>query len=529
MHVAEFLSVTAAIVPEREAIVFEGQRFTFAELQERVNRLASALAALGVGRGDRVATMQVNCNALVEALFATAKLDGVFVPLNFRAKGDELTYMVGQAEPKVLLVGQRYYELVSSLRPHLKGVEHCIALEGPYQGWPLYSALLEGAEPQEIFPQGQDEDVVVLMFTAGTTGAPKGVMLTHQSFSSYVLNNVDPADPEVVEKTLLTVPLYHIAGLQAVLAAVYGGRTLVVQRQFEPVEWMALVQGERVERAMVVPTMLKQVLDHPLFSSYDLSSLRVITYGAAPMPLEVLKRALRAFPHARFINAFGQTETAATITMLAPEDHVIPPGLPPEEEERRLKRLTSIGKPLPDVEVRIVDEQGNEVPPGVVGEIVARGPRLMKGYWKQEEATRQTIRGGWLYTGDLGYRDEEGYIYLAGRAKDFIKRGGEMVSPEEVEQCLMAHPAVDEAAVIGVPDEEWGERVRAIVVLKQGARATEEELIEHCRQRLASFKKPESVVFVEELPRNPLGKVLKRVLREQFGQPITPGKATPPS
>jgi acyl-CoA synthetase (AMP-forming)/AMP-acid ligase II len=179
--------------------------------------------------------------------------------------------------------------------------------------------------------------------------------------------------------------------------------------------------------------------------------------------------------------------------------------------------------------VRIVDEQGNEVPPGVVGEIVARGPRLMKGYWKQEEATRQTIRGGWLYTGDLGYRDEEGYIYLAGRAKDFIKRGGEMVSPEEVEQCLMAHPAVDEAAVIGVPDEEWGERVRAIVVLKQGARATEEELIEHCRQRLASFKKPESVVFVEELPRNPLGKVLKRVLREQFGQPITPGKATPPS
>jgi fatty-acyl-CoA synthase len=194
-----------------------------------------------------------------------------------------------------------------------------------------------------------------------------------------------------------------------------------------------------------------------------------------------------------------------------------------------LKRHTSIGKPQPDVEVRIVDEQGNEVPPGVVGEIVARGPRLMKGYWKQEEATRQTIRGGWLYTGDLGYRDEEGYIYLAGRAKDFIKRGGEMVSPEEVEQCLMAHPAVDEAAVIGVPDEEWGERVRAIVVLKQGARATEEELIEHCRQRLASFKKPESVVFVEELPRNPLGKVLKRVLREQFGQPITPGKATPPS
>lgn len=524
MHVTEFLTITAAIVPDREAIVFEGKRFTFADLQERANRLASALASLGVGKGDRIATIQVNCNALIEALFATAKLDAVFVPLNFRAKADEITYMVNQSEPKVLLVGRRYYDLVNSLRPHLAPVEHFIALEGPYQDWHLYDALLEGAEAQEFFPEGQDDDLVVLMFTAGTTGTPKGVMLTHNSFSSYILNNVDPADPETVEKNILTVPLYHIAGLQAVMAAVYGGRTLIIQRQFEPVEWMELVQRERADRAMMVPTMLKQLMDHPAFHQYDLSSLKVITYGAAPMPLEVIKRALREFPNTRFINAFGQTETAATITMLPPEDHIIPPGLPPAEEEKRLKRLTSIGKPLPDVEVRIVDENGQEVPPGVVGEIVARGPRLMKGYWKQEEATKQTIRGGWLYTGDLGYQDEEGYIYLAGRAKDFIKRGGEMISPEEVEQCLMSHPAVDDAAVIGVPDVDWGERVRAIVVLKPGAKATEEELIEFCRQRLASFKKPESVVFVDELPRNPMGKVLKRVLREQFGQPITAKK-----
>jgi acyl-CoA synthetase (AMP-forming)/AMP-acid ligase II len=234
--------------------------------------------------------------------------------------------------------------------------------------------------------------------------------------------------------------------------------------------------------------------------------------------MEVIRRAIQEFPGARFINAFGQTESASTITMLPPEDHVLEGD--PEEVERKLKRLSSIGKPLDDVEVSIVDEDGDPVPTGEVGEIVASGPRIMKGYWKQEGDTQNTIRGGLLYTGDLGYQDEDGYIFLAGRAKDFIKRGGEMVSPEEVEQVLMSHPGVDDAAIIGIPDVEWGERVRAVVVRRGGGTVEEEELIEHCHQHLASFKRPESVVFVDELPRNPLGKVLKRVLREEHSQPI---------
>ena len=222
-----------------------------------------------------------------------------------------------------------------------------------------------------------------------------------------------------------------------------------------------------MQRAMMVPTMIKQLMDHPDFAGFDRSSLQVITYGAAPMPLEVIRRALEEFPGCRFINAFGQTETASTITMLPPEDHDIPADLPPEERERRLARLASIGRPLPDVEVRIVDEAGADVPTGGVGEIVARGPRLMKGYWRSEAGTQEVVRGGWLYTGDLGYWDDEGYIYLAGRAKDTIKRGGEMVSPEEVEGVLRTHPAVDDAAVIGVPDVEWGEQVRAVVTLRR--------------------------------------------------------------
>ena len=224
------------------------------------------------------------------------------------------------------------------------------------------------------------------------------------------------------------------------------------------------------------------------------------------------------FPNTRFINAFGQTETASTITMLPPDAHDIHEGDP--DYEQKMKRLGSIGKPLPDVEVRIVDEEGNDVSLGENGEIVARGDRLMKGYWNREEATKETLRGGWLYTGDLGYWDDEGFIFLSGRAKDFLKRGGEMIAPEEVEQIIMSHPSVDEAAIIGIPDIEWGERVRAIVVRKPGVEMTAEEVIEHCRPRMAGFKRPEDVVFIDELPRNPMGKVLKRVLREDYPQPI---------
>ena len=520
MNTTEFLTIACAIVPDREAIVFEGRRFTFEQLQERVNRLANALSDLGVGRGDRVAIMQVNCNEMVETYFAAAKLDAVFVPLNFRARGDEVAYVLNAAEPAVLFVGGRYTDLIKSVRNQIIPPNYVASIEDRTGGeWLFYEDLIESSSPDEIhFPEGDDEDTTVLMFTAGTTGVPKGVMLTHQSFTSYMLSSVSPPDPDEEERNLLSVPLYHIAGMQAVMAAVYGGRTLLISRQFEPLEWMNMVQQEKANRSMMVPTMLKQLMDHPQFHEFDLSSLQVITYGAAPMPLEVIKRAIREFPQARFINAFGQTETASTITMLPPEDHILEGS--DEEVDKKLKRLTSIGKPLEDVEVSIVDEDGKPVVLSETGEIVARGPRIMKGYWGQQEATVSAIRGGWLYTGDLGYQDEDGYIYLAGRAKDFIKRGGEMISPEEVERALMSHPGVEDAAVIGIPDMDWGERVMAVTVRTASGTLTEEELIEYCRQRLASFKKPESVVFVDELPRNSLGKVLKRTLREEYGAQI---------
>ncbi|MBI2329510.1 MAG: long-chain-fatty-acid--CoA ligase [Chloroflexi bacterium] len=517
MNTAEFLTIAAAICPDKDAIVFEGKRYTFSQLNERVNRLGNALSDLGVEKGDRVAMLQVNTNQCLETYFAVARLGAIYVPLNYRAKGDELTYMLNSSEANTLLVGERYIDLANSIKSGLASVKNFISLDSRHAGMLYYEDMIKSSRADDIFTEIDDAETTILMYTAGTTGFPKGVMLSHNSFAIYVLENVSPADPESEEKNILTVPLYHVAGIQAMLAAIYGGRTLVIERQFDPKEWMRLVETEKVSRAMMVPTMLKQLLDHPEFTKHDLSSLKVITYGAAPMPLEVIKRAVAIFPGVGFINAFGQTETASTITTLNPEDHAISGSEP--EKEKKLRRLSSIGKPMADVEMRIVDEAGNELPQGEVGEIVARGPRVMAGYWKDQEKTDKTIdKEGWVHTGDMGYIDEEGYFFLAGRATDMIIRAGENISPEEVEAVLRAHAKLDDVAVIGVPDEEWGEVPMCVCVVKKGETCTPEELMEFCRAHLASYKRPRAVVFCEELPRNPMGKVLKRVLREQYGK-----------
>jgi len=446
-------------------------------------------------------------------------MGAIFVPLNFRAKSDELSYMITNAEAKILFAGSRYLDMVDAMLPELPTVKHCISIDRKDEKRLFYEDLIDSASSDESFFEIGDEDITMLMYTAGTTGRPKGVPLRHSAFVSYVLENVDPANPDIEERNLLTVPLYHVAGIQAMLAAVYGGRTLVMMRQFEVKEWLEAIQKEKATRAMLVPTMLKRVIDDPDYDKYDLSSLKVITYGAAPMPFEVINKAIRMMPWVKFINAFGQTETASTITALGPEDHNIEGT--EEEKERKLKRLSSsIGRPLPDVEVKIVDEEGKALPSLEVGEIWAKGPRIMTGYWRDEQKTSQVMtRDGWLRTGDMGWMDEEGYIYLAGRADDMIIRGGENISPEEVEDVLHSHPKVEEAAVIGVADPEWGQEPRAVVVLKKGEKATPEEMIEFCRSKLSGFKRPRSVVFIDSLPRNPMGKVLRKKLREEYGRP----------
>jgi len=516
LNTSEFLTITNLIVPERTAIIFENTKTTFEELQDRVNMLANAMFDLGISRGSRIAFMHVNTNQAIEIYFATAQLDAIYVPINFRAKEDELTQMLEISQPDLLFIGNRYLPLTDTLlnKETLRN-DQLITLDYQESNQFLYyeDILAEQSGEQIHFPEDDDSDTTVIMFTAGTTGTPKGVMLSHNSFSSYLLSTVSPADPDISETNLITVPFYHIAGLQAALAAIYGGRTMAIMRQFEPLDWLKTAEDHKANRAMLVPTMLKRIIDHPHFHDFDLSEMSVITYGAAPMPLDVIRKSITSFPNTMFINAFGQTETASTITMLPPEDHILEGSQ--ADIEIKLKRLTSIGKPLSDIELLIVSEDGKPVNSGEIGEIVARGDRLMTGYWNQESATSETLRSGWLYTGDLAYQDEDGYIFLSGRAKDFIKRGGEMISPEEVEQVLRSHPQVSDAAIIGTPNDEWGEEVVAVVVAESPT-PSKDALIEHCGEHLASYKKPKYVFFIDELPRNTMGKVLKRDLRELY-------------
>jgi acyl-CoA synthetase (AMP-forming)/AMP-acid ligase II len=517
VNTANFLTIPTTIVPEREIMVFGDRRQTYQDTMTRVQRLASALAALGIAKGDRVAVLDTNSPQYIETYFATSTLGAVFVPLNYRAKADELEYMVATAGTHVLMVGDRYVPLVAGSRDRLLGVSQYVALESPQPAMVPYEELIARGTVDASEAAVDEEDVNILMYTSGTTGRPKGVMLTYGDFVAYVCGNTELADGTPRGAVLLCVPLYHIAGVTTMMTSFFTGRTLVILRQFDPAEWLATVQRERITHAFLVPTMLKRLLDHPDFSRYDCSSLEVLAYGAAPMPLPVIRRAIEMFPSTvGFVNAFGQTETTATVTMLLPEDHRLE-GTPPEIEPK-MRRLSSIGRPLPDVAIKIVDAEGAEVPRGKIGEIAVRTPRMMKGYCSQGDATAQTIVSGWLHTRDMGWMDEDGYLYLAGRKDDLIIRGGENISPAEVEAALHTHPEIEEAAVIGVPDVDWGERVMAILVRKPGSMLSADEVIAWCHQRLASFKKPEVVHFVSELPRNPLGKVLRKDLRQQFAK-----------
>ena len=510
MNTVSFLSIPASIVPDQEVLVFGDTRLTYADVHARVRRLAGVLCRLGVGQGTPVAALHTNSHRYVEAYYAVAMVGGVFIPVNYRAKRPELEHMLKAGRARVLLVGERYLDHVHVLRDALPDLQTVLGFDAALGELPAYEDLLAAATEHEGEAEVDEQDTTILMYTSGTTALPKGVMLTHHDFSAYVTANVDLADGTPRGAALLCVPLYHIAGATNMMTTVWTGRRLVLMPQFEPRAWLDLVERERITHAFLVPTMLKQLLDQPDLPRRDLSSLENLSYGGAAMPFPVIRRALELFPKSvGFVNAFGQTETTSTLTLLGPDDHRLDGTT--AEIEKRTRRLTSIGRPLPDVEVRIAGEDGVDLLPDQVGEICVRTPRVMKGYAGQKESP--LTKDGWLPTRDMGWVDEDGYLFIAGRKDDMIIRGGENIAPAEVESVLQSHPAIEEAAVVGMPDVEWGQRVTAFVVLRPGVEVTAQELVEFCRARLATFKKPEVIHFLPELPKNPMGKILRRELR----------------
>jgi acyl-CoA synthetase (AMP-forming)/AMP-acid ligase II len=515
MNTANFLTMPAMMFPEQEILVDGANRLTYDELAQRVRSLGAALRERGAGLERPVAVLSTNSHRYVTAYYGAAAAGATFVPLNYRAKLHELEHMIEKAAPAVLFFEERYRETLARLSDKLPKDVTLIPLSEASEGESCFDDLIAAGHADTPEIDVEESDTSILMYTSGTTSLPKGVMLTHGDFTAYVLGNVEMADGSPRGAALLCVPLYHIAGATNIMSSVWAGRKIVLLPQFEAGEWLAAVAREKVTHAFVVPTMMKKLLDHPDFHKTDLSSLENLSYGGAPMPFPVIRRAIESFPPTcGFVNAFGQTETTSTLTILGPEDHrLVGDG---DADELVLKRLRSIGRPLPDVEIRIADESGAPLPDGETGEILVRTPRIMKGYAGGAAGGAAVDADGYLHTRDLGYIDTEGYVFLVGRKDDMIIRGGENIAPAEVEACLQGHQAIEEIAVFGLPSEEWGQIVAAAVVLKAGTTATADELVTYCQARLSSFKKPEAVRFLEELPRNPLGKILRKDLQIAF-------------
>lgn len=517
MNTIEFLQISSAVVPDREALVEVGgnnTRVLYGDMLPRVNRLANALQGLGVEKGEKIAVMSVNSADYVVTYYACAMLGVTFVPLNYRAKEEELTHMINISKSVAVFVSDRYHDLLEKIRPTLTDTKHFIAFDSEFEGYLSFKDLMANASDEDIWVDVDDHDPTIVIFTSGTTALPKGVVLTYLDLTAYVTNTMSPADPDIHEKTIVSAPFFHVAGATAMMSSIWGGRTLVILPAFTPEGWLTAVHDEGATHSFVVPTMLKRIMEVADFDKYDLSKLQLITYGAAPMPYEVVRKACDIFPPrgVALMNAYGQTESTSTLTFLGPDDHDLS-----VDTENRERRLRSVGRPMEDVEIAIMDDYNNRLEDGREGEICVRSDRVMKGYFEQEDATHEAIVDGWLHTGDVGIVDEAGYLFITGRKKDLIIRGGENISTGEIENVLQAHPKIEEAAVIGVPDNEWGEVVKAVLVLKAGETITVSEVVDYTKSKLASYKAPQYVAVVDSLPRNVMGKVLKNDLRKEVG------------
>jgi long-chain acyl-CoA synthetase len=506
VRVADVIRRHAAERPGAVALRHGERELTYADLDERSSRLAQALLARGVGAGSRVAYLDRSSPEVVELLFAASKIGAVLVPLNWRLAPRELAGVLADAQARVLIAGLSFREVATEL-----GAPDLIVVGEKYERW------LEASEPWDPGGRGEAGDVIVQMYTSGTTGVPKGVLTTHANLAVAAHTSQFWAfDDRSVSFTPL--PMFHIGGIGWTYCGLWHGATTVIVSDFDASRVLDILEHQRVTNAVLVPTMLRMLTAVPGAAARDFSALRSIAYGASPITTPVLKASLRTFGCALY-GLYGLTESTGSVIVLEPEDH------------DREDLLRSAGRPYPWVDLRVVDpDSGGVVPVGTVGEVWLRGPNVTAGYFNRPAETAAALTpDGWLRTGDGGYVDDEGYLFLTDRIKDMIVTGGENVYPVEVEEALAQHPWVADVAVIGVPDAHWGEAVKALIVLRAGARVAPGELIAFARERLAGYKLPRAVDFVADLPRTPSGKVLKRELRERYASPPPDLRSATPS
>jgi long-chain acyl-CoA synthetase len=516
MFVGEILKRNAINYPERDAIIYENKkRWTWKQANERTNRLANLLQGYGIKRGDTVSFLARNCAEFLEMIMACAKIGAIFAPVNYRFSIEEIKFVINGVGSKLFFVNSEYSQTIKEIKSTFAMGEHIIGF-GDNHGFTLdYETLLAKQSVQEphVNEAINEDDTVWICYTGGTTGRSKGVMLTHRNIQAYTMNMqlFDRIQPDDVYGILGA--MFHIVTNAAI--AYWSLGCPVVVMNFTPESCLMLIEKEGITKMIPTATILKMLVDEQERNPHDVSSVRIIGTGGAPVNPDTVRKAMNLF-HCDISQYYGQTECAPHVTNLTIEDYQ--KGLLPSATENEIKRLKSAGKISPFNMVAILDENDCDLGPGKFGEIGIKGDVVMKGYWNQPELTAETLKNGWLHTGDLGYMDEEGYIFLVDRKKDMIITGGENVYSTEVEQVLAKHQGIEEVSVIGVPDHQWGEKVVAVVVEKKGHVTKDEELITFCRDWLAGYKIPRHYIRINELPKAPTGKVMKGEIRKQFWQ-----------
>jgi len=504
---ADIVRVHAAERGDKVALIDGDRSFTFNELADRSARVAQALAASGVGSGDRVAFFDKNSAEHFDVFYGAAMLNAVCVDPNWRLAPPEVQFIVDNAGAKVLVVGGEFIDMIDSIADQLPTVEKIVVI-GEHPKYDSFDAWMGSFDPVDPQAPSEGSDIAFQLYSSGTTGRPKGVMLSNDNFFGMLPMAREIWELEETSINLAAMPLFHIGGGGWATAGMYNGCTTVIMRDLDPMALAGLIEKHKITHAFVVPAVLAFMQFAPDLDASQLASMEIVVYGASPISEEVLKQSVALF-NCKFWQAYGLTETTGGVFNLPPEDH--------DPDGPNAHRLRSCGVAGPGVEVRIVDEEGADVATiGDVGEIWVKSLQVMAGYWKNPEATAEAIVDGWFKTGDAGYMDADGYLYIHDRVKDMIVSGGENVYPAEVENAMMSHPEIQDVAVIGVPDDKWGEVPKAIVVPIADASPDPAEILAYARERLAGFKTPKSVDFVTELPRNPTGKVLKKDLRAPF-------------